>query len=66
MVPVPLSSPHISNNENCLRKTMHEIFGKICFARQLATKANEEEISKVADASRYRVDLYSSSKFTTN
>jgi len=45
---------------------MHEIFGKICFARQLATKANEEEMRKVVDASRYRVDLYSSSKITTN
>lgn len=45
---------------------MHEIFGKICFERQLATKTNEEEIRKVADVSRYRVDLYSSSKFTTN
>lgn len=45
---------------------MHEIFGKICFARQLATKANEEEMRKVVDASRYRVDLYSNSKSTTN
>lgn len=45
---------------------MHEIFGKICFERQLATKANEDKMSKMVDASRYRVDLYSSSKSTTN
>lgn len=45
---------------------MHEIFGKICFARQLTTKANEEEMRKVADVSRYRVDLYNNSKSTTN
>lgn len=45
---------------------MHEIFGKILFARQLATKANEEEMRKVADVSRYWVDLYSNSTLTTN
>jgi hypothetical protein len=45
---------------------MHEIFGKFCFAQQLALKPNEEEMSKVADVSRYRVDLYSNNKSTTN